>query len=354
MSTASTITKFHVAASIDAMRPVVPPKMLARRNQRTVSWRDEGLNVRHEMRAREIGALAGLIISPELRPFLPSFGLSQLQERHASVVPLEETKKAAPGAWFQAYLPAEPRRIESMADRVAAAGYRTLVLTVDVPVASNREHYMRSGFSVPLRPSARLFWQGASHPRWLFGTAFRTLLLHGVPHFENMDATRGPPFLSRAATRLIGQRDALSWESVALVRKLWKGNLVLKGILSPEDAMLARESGVDGIIVSNHGGRQLDSAAAPLRVLPAICERSNGMAVMLDGGIRRGTDVLKALGLGASFVFLGRPFLYAAVAGGEEGICHAIALLANEIDRDMALAGVRSIPEFSAKHIIET
>ncbi len=271
----------------------------------------------------------------------------------SSVVALEEIKRAAPRAWFQAYLPADPKRIEALVDRVAAAGYQTLVLTVDVPVPSNREHYVRSGFSVPLRPSGKLFWQVMNHPRWLFGTALRTLVHHGVPHFENLDATRGAPFLSQTAQRQLGQRDAFSWQDVALIRKRWKHNLVLKGILSPEDAALAHENGVDGIIVSNHGGRQLDCAVAPIHMLPKIREQSKDMVVMLDSGIRRGTDVLKALGLGADFVFLGRPFLYAAVAEGEAGARHAIALLAEEIDRDMALVGIRTISEMSPHQIVK-
>lgn len=132
------------------------------------------------------------------------------------------------------------------------------------------------------------------------------------------------------------------------MRRLWKGPLLLKGILSKDDAKLAREHGVDGLIVSNHGGRQLDCAAAPLEVLPDILEQAGDMTVMLDGGIRRGTDVLKALALGARFVFVGRPFLYAAVAAGEAGVRRAIALLAEEIDRDMGLLGITSLAGMTA------
>jgi L-lactate dehydrogenase (cytochrome) len=270
----------------------------------------------------------------------------------ASVIPLEEIQRACPHAWFQAYLPADHDRIEPMVDRVAAANFRTLVLTADVPVGSNREHYVRSGFSIPLRPSARLIWQGATHPAWLFGTALKTIANHGMPLFENMDATPGPPFLSRLSTRVLGRRDALSWKSVELIRRRWQGNFVLKGILSSEDARIARESGVDGIIVSNHGGRQLDTATAALRVLPQIVEQAKGMKVILDGGIRRGTDVLKALALGADFVLVGRPFLYAAVAGGDPFVRHAIGLLKEEVDRDMALLGVRDIDSVSPEALV--
>jgi L-lactate dehydrogenase (cytochrome) len=186
-----------------------------------------------------------------------------------------------------------------------------------------------------------------THPRWLarWGSM---MLRHGMPHFENMEAGRGPPVLSRALERNVRDRDRLSWEHVRLMRQRWKGRLVLKGIVRPDDAVLAREHGIDGVIVSNHGGRQLDGTIAPLRALPEIAEVAGNMVVMLDGGIRRGTDVLKALALGADFVFIGRPFLYAAAVGGETGVAHAISLLSSEIHRNMALLGILSPAEMSA------
>jgi L-lactate dehydrogenase (cytochrome) len=270
----------------------------------------------------------------------------------SSLISLEEIRQAAPGAWFQAYLSSDPAHIEAMADRVAAAGYDTFVLTVDIPVPPNREHYVRTGFSIPLRPSFNLVLQGITHPRWLIGTALRTLIRHGMPRFENLNAERGLPFLSSAAVRSMALRDSFDWESLKLLRRRWKGRLVVKGILSPEDANEAERSGVDAIIVSNHGGRQLDDAVAPLHMLPQIRERVRNIPVMLDSGIRRGTDVLKALGLGASFVFIGRPFLYATVVGGAAGVCHAIDLMMREIDRDMAMIGIREISAMSREYLI--
>lgn len=258
----------------------------------------------------------------------------------AALTPLEQLRQQGPTAWFQAYLPGEDDTITRMVERVARAGYDTLVLTVDVQVAANRENNVRSGFYTPLRPSLRLAWDGLIRPRWLLGMLARTLILHGMPHFENM----GPrvPLISRTGERGRGRRDQLSWRHVELMRRLWKGRLVLKGILDKEDARIARDSGVDGVIVSNHGGRQLDGSVAPLRVLPGIVAQAGGMTVMMDSGIRRGTDVLKALALGAHFVFLGRPFLYAAAVAGEPGVQHAISLLREEIDRDMAMLGITS------------
>lgn len=271
-----------------------------------------------------------------------------------SLTRLERVATEAGSKWFQAYLPGEDARIEAMIERVAVAGFETLVLTVDVPVAGSRENNIRNGFDAPLKPSLELAWQGVVHPRWLFGTALKTLSERGMPHFENMDALRGPPIVSRNVVRSMSGRDRLAWRHAELIRNRWKGHFVLKGILSAEDARRAREAGADGIIVSNHGGRQLDGAVAPLRVLPGIRAISGGMAVMLDSGVRRGTDVLKAVALGADFVFVGRPFLYAAAVGGGDGVRHATDLLAAEIDRDMTLLGIRSLDELTAQFLSKT
>jgi len=263
----------------------------------------------------------------------------------SSLIPLERVAQQAPGTWYQAYLPGEPDRIERLVDRVARAGFETFVLTADVPVPANRENNVRNGFALPLKPSLRLAWDGITHPAWLLGTAARTLMRHGLPHFENMDAHRGPPILSAGSVRQLGTRDEFSWEHLALIRRRWQGNLVVKGILAREDARIARDCGADGIIVSNHGGRQLDGAVAPLRVLADIVAEAGEMAVMLDSGVRRGTDVLKALALGAHFVFVGRPFLCAAAIAGEAGVRHGIDLLSEEIDRNMALLGITDLSQ---------
>jgi L-lactate dehydrogenase (cytochrome) len=271
----------------------------------------------------------------------------------SSLIPLEEVFASVKGdpPWFQAYVPGDVPRIEALIARVARAGFETLVLTVDVPVASNREHNVRAGFSTPLRPSLRLAWDGISHPRWLFGTFLRTLISHGMPHFENNFATRGAPVLSAQAVRDYSDRGHLSWEHFALIRRQWKGRLVVKGILHRDDARLAREAGADGLIVSNHGGRQLDGALAPLRVLPEIVEACHDLPVMIDSGVRRGTDVLKALALGAKFVFVGRPFNYAAALGGEAGVRRALRILSAEISTDMAMLGITSLAELGPGHV---
>ncbi|MBI3057328.1 MAG: alpha-hydroxy-acid oxidizing protein [Betaproteobacteria bacterium] len=269
-----------------------------------------------------------------------------------SLTRLEDVAAVGRTAWFQAYLPGENDRITQLVDRVARAGFETLCLTVDVPVGANRENNVRSGFNLPLRPTLRLAWDSLLRPRWLVGMFLRTLITHGMPHFENRGAR--VPLITRTGTRDVGLSDELSWSHLELMRRLWQGRLVLKGILSKEDARIARESGVDGIIVSNHGGRQLDGATAPLRVLPGIAAHAGGMTVMMDSGIRRGTDVLKALALGAQFVFVGRPFLYAAAIGGAAGVRHAIKLLHDEVDRDMALLGITTLAEMRRERLIDT
>ena len=263
----------------------------------------------------------------------------------ASLTRLEDVRAAGRTSWFQAYLPGDDQAITALVERVARAGFDTLVLTVDVPVGANRENNVRSGFTRPLRPTLKLAWDSALRPRWLAGMFLRTLVTHGMPHFENT-GTRAP-LITRTAERYSGPRDKLSWPHVELMRRLWKGHLVLKGVLDPEDARIARESGVDGVIVSNHGGRQLDGAMPPLQALPGVAAQAGGMTVMMDSGIRRGTDVLKALALGARFVFVGRPFLYAAAVGGEAGVLHAAKLLREEVDRDMALLGITALAQMT-------
>ena len=269
----------------------------------------------------------------------------------SSLIRLERVIEENRALWFQAYLPGDVAQITALVDRVARAGFETLVLTLDTQVPANRENNLRTGFSTPLRPSLRLAWDGISHPRWLFGTFLRTLIRHGMPHFENNYATRGPPILSPNVVRDYSDRGHLDWGHFAIIRRQWKGRLVVKGILATEDARIARDAGADAIIVSNHGGRQLDGAVSALRALPGILATCPDIPVMMDGGVRRGTDVLKALALGARFVFVGRPFAFAAAVGGQQGALHAIDLLSAEISRDMAMLGIKSLSDLGRRHL---
>ena len=271
----------------------------------------------------------------------------------SSLIRLEEIVEANPEAWFQAYLPGKQEEIVALIDRVKAAGYGTLVVTLDASIAANRENNIRAGFSTPLRPGARLAWEGITHPRWLFGTFLKTILRHGMPHFENNYARRGAPILSANVLRDFSDRGHLGWEDIRMIRRMWPGKMVVKGILDVRDARLAVDNGADGIIVSNHGGRQLDGTVSPLRVLPGIVQACPEVPVMIDSGFRRGTDVLKALALGAKFVFVGRPFNYAASVAGEAGVRKGIALLREEVSRNMAMLGVTATAAVQGDCLLE-
>ncbi len=270
----------------------------------------------------------------------------------SSLIRLEEVVQANPDAWFQAYLPGDEPSMIALVERVKAAGYRTLVVTVDANIASNRENNIRAGFSTPLRPSLSLAWEGITHPRWLFGTFLKTIARHGLPHFENAYARRGAPILSQNVLRDFSDRGHMNWNHFRMIRRLWPGHLVIKGILDVRDTRLAVDCGADGIIVSNHGGRQLDGTVPPLRVLPGIVQACPEVPVMIDSGFRRGTDVLKAVALGAKFVFVGRPFNYAASVAGEDGVRKAIGLLREEVSRNMAMLGVNGLSELDASYLL--
>lgn len=159
----------------------------------------------------------------------------------SSLTRLEEVAATAPGAWFQAYLPGEPDRIDALVDRVLRAGFQTLVLTVDTATLANRENNIRAGFSTPLLPSLRLAWQGITHPRWTIGTFLRTLAVHGVPHFENSYGDRGAPIISSNFMRDFGRRDHLNWVHLERIRARWPGKLVVKGVMHPDDALRVHE-----------------------------------------------------------------------------------------------------------------
>jgi L-lactate dehydrogenase (cytochrome) len=165
-------------------------------------------------------------------------------------------------------------------------------------------------------------------------------------------AERGAPIIARNVDRDFGGRDRLDWNELAKIRKRWTGRLVLKGVMHKDDARLAREHGCEGVIVSNHGGRQLDGAVSPIRVLPGIVDAvGSQLVVMMDSGIRRGTDVLKAMALGAKFVWVGRPMNFAASVGGEPGVARAIELLRLEVRRNMALLGVTQLGQLGPDYV---
>lgn len=270
-----------------------------------------------------------------------------------SLIPMEDVARDSPGTWFQAYLPGDQARIDALIDRVGRAGFRTLVVTVDIPISANRENNIRTGFSTPLRPSLRLAWDGLVRPRWVASTFVRALLRHGMPHFENSFAARGAPIVSSTVLRDFSARDHLNWRHIEAIRRRWKGPLVVKGLLSVEDVLQAQRAGADGVVLSNHGGRQLDGAVSPMRVLEEVVAAVGaGYPVLVDGGFRRGSDVLKAVALGARLVLVGRPFNYAAAVAGEAGVHHAITLLRDEVDRNLAMLGATGCSELGPQHIV--
>jgi isopentenyl diphosphate isomerase/L-lactate dehydrogenase-like FMN-dependent dehydrogenase len=233
-----------------------------------------------------------------------------------------------------------------LVDRAREAGIDTLLVTVDTAVLPKREYNLRNGYDVPLRPSLRNVWDVATHPRWFVQVLLRYLLNGGMPRHGNYPAAYQRPITGGKIADAINLDATVAWGDIAELRRYWKGRLVIKGILRVEDALTAASHGVDGIVVSNHGGRHFDSAVAPAEVLPEIAERAGERLVILaDSGIRRGSDVVKLLALGAKAVLVGRAFTYGTAVGGEAGATEAIAMLADEIDRTMAFLGCRSVQE---------
>jgi len=254
--------------------------------------------------------------------------------------------------WFQLYLYRDRQR---SLDRIALAkrlGFRVLVVTVDAPVSGNRERDVRNGLSVPVRVRPRTALEAILRPRWLAD------YLTGPPliSHHDQDAAAGRPLRGGAAggERLTSFVQGLfnsdiGWDDLGWVREAWGGPLVLKGVMCGEDAALAVAAGCDGIVVSNHGGRQLDGVPATIDMLPEVVEAVGGRAeVLLDGGVRRGSDVVKALALGARACLIGRPWLWGLAAGGEAGVARVLRTFAEEIDRTLALVGVRDCASLDA------
>ncbi|PSJ56904.1 alpha-hydroxy acid oxidase [Pseudaminobacter soli (ex Li et al. 2025)] len=245
--------------------------------------------------------------------------------------------------WFQLYLLRDRGISRALVERAKAAGFQALILTVDCPVGGKRERDPRNNFTLPLRPTLRNVMDFASRPGWLWQVA-----RNGAPRAENLVAAAGNANGAQAlAAFMEAQVDpAISWQDVAEVRKIWSGPLILKGILSPEDAAIAADHGADGIILSNHGGRQLDGAVSPMAVLPYIAETlGDRLTILCDSGFRRGSDIVKATALGAAAVLLGRATLYGVGAGGEAGAAQAITILQEEVDRVLALLGASSLAQ---------
>jgi len=251
---------------------------------------------------------------------------------------IEDVRAAASGSlWFQLYLWAERAILERLLDRARAAGCRALVVTVDVPVIGNRRRDARNGFALPPRVRWRTAADLLRHPRWLAHAPSAV----GAAHF--LDDAGVSPSATMEHARLVNRllaNPGSSWRDLTWLRDRWDGPLLVKGTLTAEDARLAVECGVDGIVVSNHGGRQLDGAPASLDALVEVAEAvGDQVELLVDGGVRHGTDVIKARALGARAVLVGRPWLYGLAAAGEAGVAGVLEILRTEIDRALALLG---------------
>ncbi|MBM3637154.1 MAG: alpha-hydroxy-acid oxidizing protein [Alphaproteobacteria bacterium] len=253
--------------------------------------------------------------------------------------------------WFQLYVMRDRKFIERLIDRTKAAKCSALVLTMDLQILGQRHKDLRNGLSAPPKFTPKHIWQMATRPRWCMGMlgTHRRTFRNLVGHVDNLVD------LSSLSAWTAQQFDpTLSWNDVGWIKDRFGGKVIVKGVLDPEDARLAVSHGADGIIVSNHGGRQLDGAPSSIRILPEIVEAVGGKTeIYLDGGIRSGQDVLKALALGAKSTFIGRPFLYGLGAGGEAGVTRSLEIIRKEMDITMALCGERDIKNIGAHNIYQ-
>jgi (S)-mandelate dehydrogenase len=233
-----------------------------------------------------------------------------------------------------------------MVRRAEAAGYSSLVLTTDVGVNGNRERDLRNNFGLPMRYTPGLIYDGVTHPRWSLG-----FMLNGMPQFGNF-VSADSSNVEMQATLMHRQMDAsFTWDDFNWLRKLWRRTLLVKGIMRPDDAERCIAAGADGVILSNHGGRQLDPAVSPLDVLAESRARISA-PILIDSGFRRGTDIVKALALGANAVLLGRAPLYGLAAAGEAGVDHVLRLLKDEVDRTLAQIGCPSASQLSPDYVL--
>lgn len=256
---------------------------------------------------------------------------------------LEDITAASEGTvWFQVYVWQSQELVRDLLARAWRLGVRTLVVTLDSPVASKREYNQRNGFGMPFHFSARNVCDVALHPRWTVGVLGRYLASGTVPSHANYPQEHRSTIF--AARKPVAYEEDLRWEHMHWLRDQWKGNLVLKGILHPGDATLAAQLGADGIVVSNHGGRTFDSAVAPIEVLPEIARAvGDRMTILADSSVRRGSDVLKLMAAGAKAVMVGRMLLYATAVDGMAGASRAVGMLRSEIDAALAMSGCQDI-----------
>lgn len=264
-----------------------------------------------------------------------------------SMTSMERVAAEAGGRlWFQLYMWPDKSMSHKLVERARTAGYEGLVVTVDGAVSPNREYNLRNGFTIPFSFTRGNILDVMSHPRWLLGVLARYMVTTGMPRYENYPSEIKYKVTAAPMGRSQMKNDSLNWEDLKVLRKMWPGTLMVKGIAHPEDALMAAQCGADGVVVSNHGGRNLDGSMAPLEALPDVVDAvGKRIEVIVDSGFRRGSDVVKALALGASAVLIGRSTLYGVAAGGYAGATRAIDIFREEIGRVMALLGVNTVDE---------
>jgi L-lactate dehydrogenase (cytochrome) len=268
-----------------------------------------------------------------------------------SVCPIEEVQKQSPSPiWFQLYVLKDRGFMKHALERAMAAGIDTLVFTVDMPVPGARYRDAHAGMSGP-HAELRRIWQAITHPSWAWDVG-----LLGRPHdLGNISAYLGAPTGLADYIGWLGKNfdPTIGWKDLEWIREFWKGPMIIKGILDPDDARDAVKFGADGIVVSNHGGRQLDGVLSSARALPAIADAVKGdLKILADGGIRSGLDVVRMLALGADTVLLGRAFLWALATKGEAGVAHLLELFEKEMRVAMTLTGAKSIAEISKASLV--
>ena len=259
---------------------------------------------------------------------------------------LEKMKAhSGPVGWFQLYPPKDAAMETDMIDRAKRAGYDVLVVTVDIPGVTRRDKDIRNGLSVPPNFDLRTVLHGALRPRWLL-----RLAQHGIPHFENLTPYAPKGATTRELYDFLGSvlSNHITADRFKQIRDQWPGKLIVKGVLDPEEAAAYMALGADGIIVSNHGGRQLDAAPSSVSMLPLVRKRLGPDAlVMVDGGVRSGLDIARMIALGADYVFLGRPFIFSIAAIGDDGPNHLIEVLKQELRGTMWQLGCPSLGQLA-------
>jgi len=270
-----------------------------------------------------------------------------------SMTAMERVADEAGGElWFQLYMWPDRSLSHELVDRAKAAGYKALIVTVDGVSAGNREYNIRNGFTIPFTFSTRNLIDMATHPRWLLGVMLRYLVTTGMPMYANYPAAAKAKLTAGPMGRSSLRTDSISWGDLDALRKIWPHKLIVKGMLDPHDAATAVDHGADGIDVSNHGGRNLDGVISPLEVLPEIVDAVGKRAtVFVDSGFRRGSDVVKALALGADAVLVGRSTLYGVAAGGQDGAARALEIYREEISRVLALLGCCGISDLGPQYL---